>query len=81
MEYFYFLMYFMLLAVSVNTYLFSSKAARWLRIIHYKDNLIPKATFWPVLLACIVAFTWLTSPESTDPPPNLDLETPGLMAD
>lgn len=57
MESFFFLMYFLLLAVSVNTYLFASEAAPALRIIHYKDNLIPKAGFWPFVLLCMVAIT------------------------
>ena len=67
MEYFYFMMYFLLLGVSVNTYLFSTRAAPWLWIVHYKDNLIPKAAFWPVLLACMVAITFLTKAEAQKP--------------
>ncbi|WP_170351837.1 hypothetical protein [Ruegeria atlantica] len=57
MESFFFLMYFLLLAVSVNTYLFASEAAPSLRLIHYKDNLYPKAAFWPFVLLCMVAIT------------------------
>lgn len=57
MEYFYFLMYFLLLGVSVNTYLFAAEAIPSLWIVHYKDNLIPKAAFWPAVLACMVAIT------------------------
>lgn len=57
LEYFYFMMYFLFLAVSINTYLFALDSARALRIIHYKDNLIPKAGFWPVVLASMVMVT------------------------
>ena len=57
MEYFYFMMYFLLLVVSVNTYLFAHEAAPSLRVIHYKDNLIPKAAFWPVVLFLMVVIT------------------------
>lgn len=57
MEYFYFLMYGMLLLLAVNTFLFSIRAAPWLNIVHYRDNLIPKVLFWPVLLACMVLIT------------------------
>lgn len=57
MESFFFLMYFLLLAVSVNTYLFASEAVPSLRLIHYKDNLYPKAAFWPFVLLCMVAIT------------------------
>ncbi|MCA0873990.1 hypothetical protein LCL97_24485 [Seohaeicola saemankumensis] len=57
MEYFYFLMYFLLLGVSVNTYFFASEAIPSLRIIHFRDNLIPKAAFWPVVLASMAIIT------------------------
>ncbi|WP_170546445.1 hypothetical protein [Ruegeria arenilitoris] len=57
MESFFFLMYFLLLAVSINTYLFASEAVPSLRFIHYKDNLYPKAAFWPFVLLCMVAIT------------------------
>ncbi len=47
----------MLLAVSVNTYLFASETAPSLWVIHYRDNLIPKAAFWPFVLLCMIAIT------------------------
>ncbi|WP_254430744.1 hypothetical protein [Ruegeria arenilitoris] len=72
MESFFFLMYFMLLVVSVNTYLFVSESAPSLRLIHYRDNLIPKAAFWPFVLSCMIAITAynlsLKSPPSRDAP-------------
>jgi hypothetical protein len=58
MEYFYFLMYGVLVAASNNVYLFSMRAAPWLTIIHYKDNLIPKVAYWPVVYGCMIAITW-----------------------
>jgi hypothetical protein len=57
MESFFFLMYFLLLAVSINTYLFASEAVPSLWFIHYKDNLYPKAAFWPFVLLCMVGIT------------------------
>ena len=57
MESFFFLMYFLLLAVSVNTYFFAAEAVPSLWFIHYKDNLIPKACFWPFVLSCMVIIT------------------------
>jgi len=57
MEYFYFLMYAMLVAAAANTYLFSMVAATSLRIIHYQDNLIPKLLFWPTVLLSMIAIT------------------------
>ena len=58
MEWFYFLMYGLLVAVFINTYLFSAKGARWLKIVHYGDNLVPKIAFWPVMLGGMVLITW-----------------------
>ncbi len=57
MEAFFFLMYFLFLIVSVNTYLFASESLPSLWVIHYKDNLIPKAAFWPFVLLCMVIIT------------------------
>jgi len=57
MEYFYFLMYFMLLGVAINTYWFVSDTMPSPRVVHYRDNLIPKAAFWPSVLAAMVAIT------------------------
>ncbi|WP_170386639.1 hypothetical protein [Ruegeria atlantica] len=67
MESFFFLMYFLLLAVSVNTYLFASEAVPSLRFVHYKDNLIPKAAFWPFVLLCMVAITAYNLSLKADP--------------
>ncbi|MGV6802572.1 MAG: hypothetical protein ACWA49_00080 [Ruegeria sp.] len=70
MESFFFLMYFMLLVVSVNTYLFASESVPSLWIIHYKDNLIPKAAFWPFVLICMVAITAYNLSLKADPAQN-----------
>ncbi len=57
MEYFYFLMYAMLVAAAANTYLFSMSTAPSLGIIHYQDNLIPKLLYWPTVLLMMIAIT------------------------
>lgn len=57
LELFYFLMYGMLVAVAVNTYLFSRQAFPSFKFLHYKDNLIPKLLFWPLLLLGMVLIT------------------------
>ena len=44
-EYFYILMYAMLVLATVNTYLFSIRASGLGNIILYKDNLIPKVAY------------------------------------
>ena len=66
MEYFYFLMYAMLVVVAANTYLFSIGAAVPLKIVHYRDNLIPKLLFWPALLLSMIIITayvlWVVGP-------------------
>ncbi|WP_174823081.1 hypothetical protein [Ruegeria arenilitoris] len=67
MESFFFLMYFLLLAVSINTYLFASEAVPSLRFIHFKDNLFPKAAFWPFVLLCMVAITAYNLSLKADP--------------
>lgn len=74
MESFFFLMYFLLLGVSINTYLFASEAVPSLRLIHWKDNLIPKAAFWPFVLLCMVAITAynLNLKHQAEPPPITD---------
>jgi hypothetical protein len=57
MEYFYFLMYALLVSAAANTYLFSMRAVPSLKVIHYQDNLIPKLLYWPSLLLCMIAIT------------------------
>jgi hypothetical protein len=55
LEYFYFVMYLAILVVSLNSILFS-----WgfqLRLIQYKDNLIPKLIFWPFILGTLLIIT------------------------
>lgn len=55
LEYFYFVLYFIILAVSVNSILLASTTRH--EIIHYKDNLIIKLLYWPVLLGLLLLIT------------------------
>jgi hypothetical protein len=57
MEYFYFMMYAVLVLVGVNTYLFSMRAVPQLKVVHYADNLIPKLMYWPLLLLCMIGIS------------------------
>lgn len=57
-EYFYILMYAMLVAATANTYLFSIRSKRWHNLILYNDNIIPKVAYWPVTLGCLIIITW-----------------------
>ncbi|MDM8564979.1 hypothetical protein QUF74_04935 [Candidatus Halobeggiatoa sp. HSG11] len=60
MEYSYFLMYLMILLVALNTFMFSlGWSSRW-GIIPYKDNLIPKIIFWPLIFGMMVTITLIT---------------------
>ena len=56
LDYFYFLIYLMLLAVSVNSILFTRTDS--IRFIEYRDNLIPKMIYWPVLLGTLLVITY-----------------------
>ncbi len=59
LEWFYLLMYMVLLVVSVDTYRFAVKAAGE----HYgpwdEDNLVTKLLYWPLLLGAMVTITYL----------------------
>ena len=57
LDYFYFFIYFLILAYSVNSILFSR--AEHLGFIHYKDNLYPRLIFWPALLVSILIVTFV----------------------
>ena len=57
MEYFYFLSYFSILVIAVNSLLFGiSKGFGW---VHYRDNIIPKILYWPVMQFALLVITLL----------------------
>lgn len=58
-EYFYILMYALLVAAAANAYLFSIRATRWLKVILFNDNIIAKVAYWPVVLGCLIIITIL----------------------
>jgi len=62
LEYFYFMMYVVILVISVNTYLFSTGWTTRLNILVYKDNLIPKLLFWPAILGTMLIITHVFFP-------------------
>ena len=57
MEYFYFVMYFAILGVSIDALLFSSSAR--LPFIRYRDNILAKQLYWPVLTGTLFTITLL----------------------
>jgi hypothetical protein len=54
MEYFYFIVYLMLLVVSINSMLFT--LARF-SMLEHRDNLIPKLLYWPTFIGLCLAIT------------------------
>ena len=56
-EYFYILMYGLLVVATANTFLFSLRPKRWCGLILYEDNIIFKVAYWPVVLACLIMIT------------------------
>ena len=54
-EYFYFVLYALLMVVSINAILFASDVD--VPLIEYADNLLPKVTFWPASLAILLIVT------------------------
>jgi hypothetical protein len=56
-DYFYFVLYVVILLVAINAILFASNIKiDW---IHYKDNLIPKILYWPTNLTLLLLVTLL----------------------
>jgi len=56
-EYFYILMYALLVAATANTYLFSLRPKRGCGLILYEDNILVKIAYWPVVLGCLILIT------------------------
>ncbi len=57
LEYFYFILYFALLSVSINSVLFVSNYN--INALEYHDNFLSKSLFWPVLLSAVLIISWL----------------------
>ncbi|MCX6543995.1 MAG: cache domain-containing protein [Acidobacteria bacterium] len=55
LEYFYFVIYAAMLWISINSVLFAMGTR--IRLIHYRNNLISKLTFWPCLLGLLLVVT------------------------
>jgi hypothetical protein len=55
LEYFYFVLYLAILAVSINSILLAPETGH--KIIHYKDNLFIKLLYWPFISGLILGIT------------------------
>lgn len=58
-EYFYLIMYGMILVTALNAYLFSLKGLQGMWVLQYRDNYIAKLTFWPFMLWAMLIVTWI----------------------
>jgi hypothetical protein len=56
-EYFYILMYVLLVLATANTYIFAIRPKRGCGFILYQDNIVIKAGYWPVVLGSLVLIT------------------------
>ena len=54
LEYYYFLVYMVILGVTVNYLLFTKTD---FRLVHFNDNLVAKILYWPLTQFTILAFT------------------------
>ena len=57
LEYFYLAMYIVILAVTLDAYLVSVGCQA--RLLRYRDHLIPKLIYWPILFGSGAIITWL----------------------
>lgn len=58
-EQFYLIIYVMVLLLSLNVYFFSiGDGDKGIKFIQYNDNLIPKVTFWPIILGTLAVITY-----------------------
>ena len=56
-EYFYFLMYVLLVMGAAYAYLFAAKRVHMLRFLYARDNLALKAGYWPFVFLSMIAIT------------------------
>ena len=57
-EYIYFALYFVIILITLNALLIALGSKCWL--IQYRDNIIPKLLYWPVLLGVLLFLTLLS---------------------
>ncbi|MCP4215843.1 MAG: hypothetical protein GY765_14415 [bacterium] len=55
LEYFYIVLYVMIILLSVNSFLFS--LGKEIKFLEYRDNLIPKLLYWPFVLTVLFIIT------------------------
>jgi hypothetical protein len=58
-EYFYLIMYLVILMTASNAYVFSLGKLKYFNLIYYRDNFIPKVAYWPIVLWMMAIVTWI----------------------
>jgi len=58
-EYSYLIMYLIILLCTANSFFFAFGKFHYLKIIHYRNNLIPKLAYWPLIMGIMTIVTWL----------------------
>ncbi|HEY5718259.1 MAG TPA: hypothetical protein VIS52_07150, partial [Motiliproteus sp.] len=58
-EYFYLVMYGIILFAALNAYLFARDQEERVHFITWRDNLLPKLAFWPTLLGAMALISWI----------------------
>jgi hypothetical protein len=56
-EYFYFLLYVILVLGAAYAYMFAARRAQAWDVLYARDNLVLKAGYWPFVLVCMIAIT------------------------
>ena len=57
-EYFYLVLYVMILLVALNGYLFSLTGDRRVALLHRNDNFLARVSYWPLLSWSLAGMTW-----------------------
>ena len=58
-EYFYLVMYGLMIAIIINTFLLTQTTSLFSKLLSWEDNLIPKVAYWPVTSGVLSLITYL----------------------
>jgi len=58
-EYFYLVMYGLMIAIIINTFLVTTNQSIFSRMISWQDNLIPKVAYWPFTTGTLSLITYI----------------------
>jgi hypothetical protein len=66
MEYFYFLLYALLVAGAAYSYLYAAREVKWIGFLHHQDNLVVKVIYWPLVLFSMTLITLVVALTHSD---------------